>query len=389
MEMKERQLHSRLALFYFTYFLMLGAFAPYFALYLKSLGFSSFQIGALLALGPITRIVFPPLWAWAADHGWGRGRLVRIATAAATVVCAGLLLATTFSWLLAVLLVLNIFWCAALPLVEATTLGHLTGRLADYGRIRVWGSVSFVLVVATLGATLDKVGIGVLPLMLTALFGVCAASAWLLPADAGHVHHGEHVPLGRILRRPEVMALFASCFLMALAHGPYNTFYSIQLVDHGYSTTSVGWLWALGVIAEVVAFLLMPRILRRFSLPGVIGFSLACAVVRFLAVGWLVDFGWIMALAQLLHAATFGAHHAAALAVIHQLFQGRYQARGQALYTSIGFGAGGAAGGLLTGWMWDHVGPALTFTAGSAAALLALLIVATRLRLKHSAHAMA
>ena len=151
----------------------------------------------------------------------------------------------------------------------------------------------------------------------------------------------------------------------------------------------MGWLWALGVIAEVVAFLWMPRILRRFSLAGVIGFSLACAVVRFLAVGWLVDFGWIMAFAQLLHAATFGAHHAAALAVIHQFFQGRYQARGQALYTSMGFGAGGAAGGLLTGWMWDHVGPALTFTAGSAAALLALLIVATRLRLKQPAHAVA
>jgi PPP family 3-phenylpropionic acid transporter len=387
--MNQRQLHSRLALFYFTYFLMLGAFAPYFALYLKSLGFSSFQIGALLALGPVARIIFPPLWAWAADHGWGRGRLVRIATAAATLICAGLVFARSFPWLFVVLLMLNIFWCAALPLVEATTLGHLTGRLADYGRIRVWGSVSFVLVVAALGATLDTVGIGVLPAMLTALFGVCAASAWLLPAEPGHVHHGEHVPLGRILRRPEVHALFASCFLMALAHGPYNTFYSIQLVDHGYSTTNVGWLWALGVTAEVVAFLWMPRILRRFSLPGVISFSLGCAVVRFLAVGWLVDIGWIMALAQLLHAATFGAHHAAALAVIHQFFQGRYQARGQALYTSLGFGAGGAAGGLLTGWLWDHVGPALTFTVGSAAALLALLIVTTRLRLTQPAHAAA
>jgi PPP family 3-phenylpropionic acid transporter len=173
---------------------------------------------------------------------------------------------------------------------------------------------------------------------------------------------------------------------MALAHGPYNTFYSILLVDNGYSKSWVGWLWALSVVAEVFVFLFMPRLMQRFAIPTIISFSLGCAVVRFLIIGWFPRSVGLMALAQVMHAATFGAHHAAALAAIHQLFRGRTQARGQALYTSIGFGAGGALGGLASGWLWQHAGPGLTFTFAAGAALLALGVVAGRLRPAALAH---
>jgi PPP family 3-phenylpropionic acid transporter len=371
----------RLSLFYFVYFAMLGAYAPYFALYLQELGYSAVQIGTLLALVPVTRTVFPALWAWLADHQGERRALVRWTTAGATLASAGLLLGTDFAWLFGVLLVLNAFWCGALPLVEASTFGHLRGRLGEYGRIRVWGSVSFVVVVALLGALFDWTGIGLLPWTLVLLFAAMAAASWLLPVDGEVPHPAEHVPLGRILQRTEVVVLFAACFFMALAHGPYNTFYSIHLVQHGYSKTALGALWALSVVAEVAVFLAMPRILRRWSIPGVIGFSLLCAVARFLIIGWAVQWWALIALAQVLHAATFGAHHAAALAAIHHFFQGRYQARGQALYSAVGFGAGGALGMFASGWLWTHLGPGLTFACGSAAALAAYLLVSTRLRL--------
>jgi len=216
--------------------------------------------------------------------------------------------------------------------------------------------------------------------MLVTLFALCALAAWALPVDQVPPHHEDHARLREIVRRPEVVALFAACFLMALAHGPYNTFYSIHLVDIGYSKSSVGWLWALSVVGEVFVFLLMPRLMQRFTIPAIIMFSLGCAVVRFLLIGWFAQSLALMVLAQLMHAATFGAHHAAALAAIHHLFRGRTQARGQALYTSLGFGAGGAAGGFASGWLWQHTTPALTFTFAAGAALLALLVVAGRLR---------
>jgi PPP family 3-phenylpropionic acid transporter len=384
--MNQKQLHFRLAGFYFVYFLMLGGVAPYFSLYLKKLGFGAVQIGILLALMPLARVFAPNAWAWIADHQGARRPLVRMTTAAAALACAGLLVANSFGSLFAVILVLNVFWCAALPLVEATTMGHLKGRLGDYGRIRVWGSVSFVVSVVVIGQLLDRTGILWLPVMLVILFSLCAAAAWALPVDQVPPHHEEHIPLRQIMRRPEVVALFAACFLMALAHGPYNTFYSIHLVENGYSKSWVGWLWALSVVAEVFVFLLMPRLMRRFTIPSIISFSLACAVLRFLIIGWAAGSVVLMAVAQLMHAATFGAHHAAALAAIHHLFRGRTQARGQALYTSIGFGAGGALGGLASGWLWQHAGPGLTFTFASGAALLALLVVVGRLRPAALAH---
>lgn len=385
--MNPRLPHLRLSLFYFVYFLMLGAYAPFFGLYLKTLGFASFEIGMLLALVPVVRAFVPTLWAWAADRQGERRRLVRWTTGAATAACAGLLLGSGFGWLFVVLLLLNIFWCAALPLVEATTFGLLKGRLGDYGRIRVWGSVSFIVAVLALGPALDWTGVQVLPWVLVALFALMTGSAWLLPADRMPPHHDEYMPIAQVLRRPEVVALFVACFMMSLAHGPYNSFYSIRLVDLGYSKTALSWLWTLSVVAEIGVFLWMPRILQRFSIPGVIAFSLGCAVVRFLAIGWAAQVPAVVAGAQLLHAATFGAHHAAALAAIHHFFQGRHASRGQALYTGVGFGAGGAAGALLSGWMWDHIGPRWTFSFGAAAALAALAIVLGRLRMPKMMHA--
>jgi len=386
--MTRKRLYLRLAGFYFVYFLMLGGFAPYFSLYLRKLEFSAVQIGMLLALMPLARVFAPTAWAWIADHQGSRRPLVRMTTAAAAVACAGLLVAKSFAWLFVVLLVLNLFWCASLPLVEATTLGHLKGRLGDYGRIRVWGSIGFVISVVLLGELLDLTGVRWLPVMLLFLFGLCALAAWALPVDQAGLHHEADPapPLRETMRRPEVVALFSACFLMALAHGPYNTFYSIHLVDNGYSKAWVGWLWALSVLAEVFVFLLMPRLMQRFAISSIISFSLACAVLRFLIIGWAAGNVMLMVLAQLMHAATFGAHHAAALAAIHHLFRGRTQARGQALYTSLGFGAGGAVGGFASGWLWQHAGPALTFSAAAAAALLALLVVVQRLRPSALAH---
>ena len=383
-------LYFRLSLFYFVYFAMLGAYAPYFGLYLERLGFSPQQIGLLLGLVPVVRMVFPTLWAWIADHHGNRRALIKWTTAGATAACAALLFGESFGWLLATLLVLNVFWCAALPLAEASTFGHLRGRMGDYGRIRVWGSISFILVVALLGPLLDVTGIGVLPWALLALFALLAGSAWLLPPDGAVAQDSERgPPLGTILLRQDVLVLFAACFFMSLAHGPYNAFYSIYLVDNGYSKTAVGGLWAVSVIAEILVFLWMPRILARYSIPAVIGFSLLCAVLRFVVIGWAVELPAIITAAQLLHAATFGAHHAAALTAVHRIFQGRYQARGQALYSAVGFGAGGSLGMFASGWLWSHAGPGWTFTCGAAAALLAWVLVAGRLRIPQAAPASA
>jgi PPP family 3-phenylpropionic acid transporter len=184
------------------------------------------------------------------------------------------------------------------------------------------------------------------------------------------------------LRRPEVIGLIASCFLMAVAHGPYYTFFSIHLADHDYSKTAIGAMWAVGVLAEIAIFACMPRLNRTFSPADLLAASFAIAVLRFVLIGWFSTWPVALFLAQLMHAATFGIFHAASLSCVHKLFRGRTQARGQAVYSSLSFGLGGTLGGLGSGIAWDRLGPSGTFGVASvcaAAGFVVLLSVRARL----------
>lgn len=128
-------------------------------------------------------------------------------------------------------------------------------------------------------------------------------------------------------------------------------------------------------MAEIGVFSCQPRLFRRFSPRSILLFSFSCAVLRFLLIGWGATWLAVLLFAQLLHAATFGAYHAAAVATVSRWFTGRHQARGQALYGSLSFGAGGLLGGLLSGWAWDAVGPSLTFTLSAVFALAGGLLL--------------
>jgi len=230
-------------------------------------------------------------------------------------------------------------------------------------------------VVAALGLQLERAPLGVVPLWVAALFAVLWVSTLLIPDSppAGQADPGPS--LRGLLARVEVQAFMAACFLMQLSHGVYYAFYSIHLRAAGYSSTAVGSLWSLGVIAEVLVFLVMHRLLTGLGARQVLLWSLGLAAFRWLLIGAFVDLVWVQVLAQTLHAATFGTFHAAAIHLVHHYFPGRTQGRGQALYNSLSFGAGGAMGSLMGGVLWDGLGPLVTFALGALAALLGLAIL--------------
>ncbi|MEO8037974.1 MAG: MFS transporter [Betaproteobacteria bacterium] len=377
---------TRLARFYFFYFGFIGVFAPYWALYLKSVGLAADEIGALLALVPITRMFGPAFWGWVADTRGKRSPLIRMTTIGTLVVFCGVFLGSGFAWLCAVMLAMNLFWGGTLPLVEATTFGHLGDRLDGYGRIRAWGSVGFVAVVIGTGYALDQTGIRAVPWMIVAMLLLLAIASYDLPEAPDHPHHDDHLAAWDILRRPEVVALFAGCFLSAVASGPYNTFYSIWLVDHDYSKSGIGLLWALGVVAEIIVFWMWTRLTAHWNLKSLLLAAYGITCVRYLAIGWLPAYGAVMLVAQIAHAATFAFFHGAAAALTYRFFRGRHQSKGQALYSGIGFGAGGAVGGLASGFLWDRVGGAVTFSIGAAAAAVAFGITARWLKIPAPAH---
>ena len=371
--------HWRIAGFYFFYFAFVGMFAPYWSLYLKSIHFDVVEISILMSVQPVMRMIAPNLWGWLADHTGRRLLVVQLAALCGAVGYLGVFFTTQFYGMLLVLALISFFWSASMPLVEATTLTYLGKNTENYGRIRSWGSVGFIVSVFGLGYAFDYVAIDwLLWAGLFIMLGILFFSR-LIPSTEVVEHHTDSQPIMRIVLQPHVLAFFGGCFLMAVAHGPYYTFFSIYLVEHGYAKSAVGMLWTLGVLCEIGVFFLMPWLTRRYTLAQILMVSFACAVLRFLLIAWAVDSLPLLLLAQALHAATFGSFHAAAVALIHHFFQGRHQSKGQALFGSITYGAGGMLGGLASGPIWQHWGASVLYSCSSAMALVGLLLIAWKM----------
>lgn len=365
---------GRLAAWYFFYFAFVGAFAPYFTLYLQDIGQSAWEIGVLMSVPQVMRLLAPNLWGWLADHSGQRTAIVRLAAACSALGFAGFFFSQDFAWMLAAMALVWFFWSAALPLVEAMTLERLVGQTERYGSIRLWGSVGFIASVLAIGALLDHLPADAILWACLFILASVLASALTLPetkVGAG----GTAPPIGRALMRPEVLALLAACFFMSMAHGPLYIFFSIHLVDHGYDKTVIGLFWSLGVLAEIGVFLYMPRLVRHVSLRTILLASFALAVLRFLLIGWGAASATVLLFAQLLHGATFGAYHAAAVAALTHWFPPEQQARMQGLYGSLSFGAGGMVGGLISGQAWDSLGAGLTYSLGALCAACGWLLV--------------
>jgi len=366
-----KPIYFNLSSFYFFYFAYLGAFAPFFALYLNSVGMSAVEIGMLMALPQLSRILAPHLWGWLADRGGRRLNIVRASGAAGTMVFLGMFAGDSFWLLFSVLFAMTFLWSAALPLVEATTLTHLGEEMARYGRIRVWGSVGFIVAVVGVGYLLDHTAPRAVLWVVLALMVSMLVLAFLLHEAVVPPHPDDQLPVWHIIRQPAVIALVVASALLAAAHGPYYTFYTIHLVDHGYSKSLAGWLWALGVICEIGIFVWMSRLYRAFTLRQILIASTLLAALRFVVIGWGADSVVLLLGAQTLHAASFGSFHAAAIGVVHKLFRGRHQARGQAIYGSLAYGFGGTIGGLASGYAWAGLGAGWTFSLSACCALLA------------------
>ena len=254
------------------------------------------------------------------------------------------------------------------------TFDHLREERGQYSRIRLWGSIGFIVAVMLTGAMLDHVApVGVLWACWGILLGILAVAMLLAEAPA-QVHARYAQSIGEILRQPRVRALLLASFAMSAAHGVYYVFYSIYLKQLHYSATITGGLWALGVVAEIVLFVFMRQVLQRFPLKTILLCSIVLAIVRWLAIAWCAQYLWALLVAQLLHAMTFGATHITAIHFVHEYFGDQHQGKGQALYNSLGMGLGGMLGSLFSGYFWDLWGATGIFSIAALSCAIALLI---------------
>ncbi len=312
----------RLSAFYFFYFALLGTWLPYWSLYLKSLGYSSGEIGILSALVMVTKVLAPNLWGYLADRYDCRTRIIRLGALLAVIAFGGVYFRQDFYWLAAVVVGYSFFWNAVLSQFDVLTLSHLSGQHGRYSLIRLWGSIGFIAAVLAVGAWLDHHPIVHLLYIITALLSAIWLGSLLVAENPEGLTRGDRSPgsLMRILKQPAVIAFFATSFLLQFSHGPYYTFFSIHLEAQGYSKSATGMLWSLGVFAEVLLFMGMHRLLERFSLRQILIASLALTALRWWLIAEFVESVAILVFAQCLHAASFGSAHAAAVETIRRFF---------------------------------------------------------------------
>ena len=351
----------RLSGFYFLFFLTVGGFMPYWSLYLKSLGMTAEAIGILSAIVVVTKIFSSLIWGWVVDRTGKRMQVIRYTSLLSMLSFSLVLFYQDFWSLFIVLFVFSIFWSAALPQIEATTLSHLGEESDSYTVVRIWGSISFIIAVLALGQFFDQQPIDyLLPILIVSM-----ALVWIhsltIPEIPSQRDKSNGLTFKSILFKPHVISLMLICFLVQAGHGPYYTFFSIYLEEHNYSTSFIGTAWALGVLAEVIIYVFIHRVIGRFGLRRLMILTLILATIRWLLIAWFVENVFILLMAQCLHAATFGIYHAVAIQYIHREFKGDHQGRGQALYSSVSFGAGLALGSLISGYLWDSVGSMQTF----------------------------
>jgi PPP family 3-phenylpropionic acid transporter len=361
-----------------SYFAHIGFFNPYLPLWLQDMGLGLLAIGVLTSLPSATRLFAPYLWAWMSDHSGHRVWLLRYCASAALLVSLTLWHPWGVVGLFVVLLVLFTHTSAMMPLSETVLAQQVSqsGRFdaRRYGRVRVWGSLGFLVTVLAAGAWFERHGMGSFPAWTALTLLAVVVSVWLMPSTREVRHpHANPVRVWHVLVRRPVRWFFASVFLHVLSHVFIYIFFSLYLHELGYSKTVIGLLWASGVVVEIGWFISQGRWLPRWSLGGWLVLAGVVLVFRMLVTAAVPHWLWLLFLAQATHAITFAAHHSVCIALVSEHFPGRTQARGQALYSVIGYGLSGVTAGLLGGWVSSIWGLDAVFWTALGAAVLATL----------------
>jgi len=339
---------------YFLYFGVMGLYLPYFNLYCYHLGLSGFHIGVLSALRSVTMVIFPMLWGALADRTRGRRPIYILCNAVSAAVWALFLLTEEFAVMALITIGYGIFYSPVISFLEAITMETLGQEKKSYGRIRLWGSISFITVVLVFGKLIESFSVRLI------LYGILAGSLLLVPVSATVPRDRCPSPTG-LARRTRTLLLRRSVvfltggFLMLVSHGAYYGFFSIHLETLGYSSTFIGISWALASTAEIVAMLYSDAIFNRFALERVLTASFAAAVLRWVILGSVSAPAAIL-LSQLLHAMTYGTFHMASILYMDRLSPPDAKNLGQAVNNALTYGFGLMAGFFINGALYGTLG---------------------------------
>ncbi len=362
------------AFFYFFFYAVLGAYSPYIGRYLESHGYSGYVVGGVLAVWYATRIVSPPFWASRMDQCDRPGRWFFAACVLSSISFAGLLFTSSLLWIYSAMIGFGFFYNAIMAQFDAMTLNALQGRGAQYGRVRVWGSIGFLVIAGSMGSLLDLTGAKALVWLTLPLLVLMIVSAWPHRQREPQAPQINLDSARTLFMRPGVRSFLWMALLMQAGFGPFYVFFSIHMHDYGHSDSVIGLLWAVGVIAEIIVFWFAPRIIEKIGAGGLIFWCIAVTAVRWVITGYLASSMTIMLFAQLSHALSFALFHACSMERMSRLFPGKDAMRGQGLLYGFSSGIGGVAGALIAALLWEQINGSAAFVGGAILSLIALVV---------------
>jgi PPP family 3-phenylpropionic acid transporter len=356
----------------FCYFSYAGLFGTYAPLWFQSLGLSALAIGTLASLQAMTRIVGPYAWGALGDHKGQRLRWLRWSSLLCVGGAISLFFIHDYTAVAVAVVLLFMATSGIVPLSEAALAQWLSrgGEMdpARYGRVRLWGSVGFIVAVTAAGYTLDAWGVQVFPLMVLLALLALLSVVWRLRLDSETATPHPTTGAGSVwpvLRQAEVLWFFLGLFFTVLAHTALYAFFSLYLAHLGYSKAAVGLIWVLGVLAEIVWFWFQGRWLHLLPMHGWLTLAGVVTCLRFGLVALWGEHLALLLLLQLTHALTFAMQHTACTAVVNKHSDGALRGRGQALYAVLGYGISGVLGGVAGGALTQHWGYASVFGAAA------------------------
>jgi PPP family 3-phenylpropionic acid transporter len=352
---------------YFIYFGVLGIFLPYFNLYCYHLGFSGLQIGVLSGLRSVAMVLFPLIWGSLADRFHIRKPIYILCTALSTSIWAFYLFFFDFKSMLIITACYGIFYAPIISFLEAVTMDVLGREKISYGRIRAWGSISFIVMVLVLGKVIDLYALDIILILILAGSLILSAIAVAIPAVNPPKKDLLAPGAGSLLKKRVIVFLFCG-FLMLVSHGAYYGFFSIHLENLGHGSTFIGIAWGLASTAEILVMIKSDKIFSRFSLENVLFFSFLVAAVRWIIL-FFADSSAVILLSQLLHAVTYGTFHMASILYIDHLTPDKAKTLGQAVNNGLTYGLGLMVGFFINGYVYEITGSSTLFLMSALIAL--------------------
>ncbi len=357
---------------YFWYFGILGLVVPFLSVFLDGRGFTSLEIGEILAIITATKIVAPSLWAQLADRTGQQLAIVKVG-ALLSLLCFSLIIWTMSYWpLMFSLAMFSLFWTAILPQIEVMTLNSIRKSAKIYARIRLWGSIGFIIVAMLSGELIERysaeafsyIGIVILAgLFISTLLSKQPRIAAKALAD--------NVSIKAKVFNSNFLLFFFAGLMLQMSFGPYYVFFALYLKSLTYSGFLIGIFIAIGVVAEIGIFVFAAIFFKSFSLKTLLSVSILFTALRWFLVGHYADSNSALAVSQLIHALSFGLYHSASIAFIQQHFHANQQSRAQAIYIGGVYGIGGAVGAYVAGVLWqDGIGAVTTFDFAAITALI-------------------